>query len=303
VASQVIALGQEGYPESLMRLPNPPEGLHIAGNIVPQDRLAVAIVGTRNPTQVGKWVAREFAEDMAGAGVTVVSGLARGIDGIAHRAAIRAGGRTIACLGCGVDVVYPPENEDLYREIPHHGALLSEFGDGVRPLKYHFPRRNRLIAGLSLGVVVIEAGARSGALNTASWALHYGIPVMAVPGSVKSPKSAGANKLIQEGAYLVTSAQDVLSFLGRETECVPVPLESPKRLAATENTLEESLVLHELRGHPLSADALCERLSNMPAGRVAAVLACLEMKGAVQRTAAGKFLALVGQARNGKERS
>jgi len=286
-----------------MRLPDPPEGLYISGSIVPQDRLAVAIVGTRYPSHVGKWVAEEIAADIAGAGVTIVSGLARGIDAVAHRAAIRAGGRTIACLGCGLDVVYPPENEDLYRDIPRHGAILSEYGDGTKPLKYHFPRRNRLIAGLSLGIVVIEAGATSGALNTASWALSYGIPVMAVPGSAKSPKSAGTNKLIQEGAYLVTSAQDVLSFLGRETECIPVPFESPKHFAAAENTLEESAVLQELRGHPLSADALCERLPKMPAGRIAAVLACLEMKGAVIRTAAGKFLALAGQATNGKERS
>jgi DNA processing protein len=262
----------------------------------------VAIVGTRYPTQIGKWVAQEIAGDLAGAGVTVVSGLARGIDGVAHRSAIRAGGRTIACLGCGVDIVYPAENQDLYVDIPHHGAILSEYGDGAKPLKHHFPKRNRLVAGLSLGVVVIEAGVRSGALNTASWALHYGMPVMAVPGSVKSPKSAGTNKLIQEGAYLVTSAQDVLSFLGRETECVPVSLESPRIPAGTGNTLEESAVLQELRGHPLSADALCERLPKMPAGRIAAVLASLEMKGAVVRTAGGRFLALAGQATNGKER-
>ena len=143
--SQVIALGQEGYPENLMRLPDPPAGLHALGSVAPQDRVAVAIVGTRYPTQVGKWVAQEIAEDLASAGVTVVSGLARGIDGIAHRAAIKAGGRTIACLGCGVDVVYPAENEDLYREVPQHGAILSEYADGAKPLKHHFPQRNRLL--------------------------------------------------------------------------------------------------------------------------------------------------------------
>lgn len=299
---RIVSPGHEDYPENLMRLPDPPEGLYVAGSIVPQDRVAVAIVGTRYPTPVGKLVAQEMAEDMASAGVTVVSGLARGIDGIAHRAAIRAGGRTIACLGCGIDVVYPRENEDLFRDIPVSGAILSEYGDGTKPLKHHFPRRNRLIAGLSLGVVVVEAGLRSGALNTAAWALHYGIPVMAVPGSARSPKSAGTNRLIQEGAYLVTSAQDVLSFLGRESECIPVSRGSPER-HGSEHTLEESAVLQELRAEPLSADDLCERLAGISAGRVAALLARLEMKGAVLRTPAGKFLALAGQARNGKERS
>lgn len=302
VESRVLAFRQEGYPENLMRLPDPPAVLHIVGAVEPRDRLAVAIVGTRYPTEVGKWVAREIAADIAGAGMTVVSGLARGIDGVAHRAAIRVGGRTIACLGCGVDYVYPGENRDLYRDIPSQGALLSEYADGSRPLRYHFPQRNRIIAGLSLGVVVIEAGARSGALNTASWALHYGIPVMAVPGSVRSPKCAGTNKLIQEGAYLVTSARDVLSFLGRETECIPVPGDHPGMSPLKESTLEESAVLEELRGYPLSADALSERLPGMPAGKIAALLACLEMKGAVVRTAGGKFLALAGQATNGKER-
>jgi DNA processing protein len=302
VPNQVIALGQEGYPENLMRLPDPPEGLHIVGSVEPRDRLSVAIVGTRYPTDVGTWVAREIAGDVAEAGVTVVSGLARGIDGVAHRAAMRAGGRTIACLGCGVDVVYPAENRDLYAEIPSHGAILSEYPDGTQPLPYRFPRRNRLIAGLSLGVVVIEAGERSGALNTASWALHYGIPVMAVPGSARSPKSQGTNKLIQEGAYLVTSARDVLSFLGRETECFPVSGVPAKVPPGREHTLEEAAVLHELQGYPLSADALSERLPKMPAGKIAALLVSLEMKGAVMRTSGGKLLALAGQPTIGKER-
>ncbi len=299
---RIIALGQEGYPENLMRFPDPPEGLHIHGSVDPRDRLAVAIVGTRYPTDVGTWVAREIAGDVAEAGVTVVSGLARGIDGVAHRAALRAGGRTIACLGCGVDVIYPADNRDLYEEIPFHGAILSEYPDGTQPLPYRFPQRNRLIAGLSLGVVVIEAGERSGALNTASWALNYGIPVMAVPGSARSPKSRGTNKLIQEGAYLVTSARDVLSFLGRETECVPVSAVPQRGPAGREHTLEEAAVLQELQGYPLSADALSERLPKMPAGKIAALLASLEMRGAVTRTSGGKFLAFPGQATIGKER-
>lgn len=294
--------GQETYPENLLRVPDPPAGLYIRGNVEPKDRLAVAIVGTRSPTDVGRRIAREMACDMAGVGVVVVSGLALGIDTAAHKGALSAGGRTLACLGCGVDVTYPVENESLYRDIPRSGALISEYPDGTRPFPWRFPERNRIIALLSLGVVVVEAGVKSGALITAEWAAKYGLPVMAVPGSVKSSKSAGSNKLIQEGAYLVTSALDVLSFLRRESEYVPLPIGSPGSSPRRQVTLEESVVLAEIEGNALSADAIAERVSGISPGRLAATLSSLEVDGIVLRLAGGKYLANTGQGTIGKER-
>lgn len=295
-----IALDHECYPENLLRFSDAPEILYLKGSIVPEDRLAVAVVGTRDATEVGKRVSYELSRDMAGAGVTVVSGLAAGIDAAAHRGALKAGGRTLACLGCGTDVRYPAENSALYERIPESGALLSEYRLGTRPRAWHFPQRNRIIAMLSLGVVVIEAGENSGALITARLALSLGIPVMAVPGSVKSKRCAGSNKLIQEGAYLVTSALDVLSFLRRENEYVPLPDAPLGGGERRQLSFEESLVLAEIDGNALSLDALAERLTNLSPGRVAAALSSLEVDGIVLRLAGGKYLANTGQATIGK---
>lgn len=297
-----MAPGDETYPENLLRFPDPPPALRVKGSVEPGDRLAVAVVGTRSPTELGRRIAREIARDMAEAGVTIVSGLAEGIDAEAHRGALEAGGRTIACLGCGVDVTYPPVNCALYQGIPKSGALISEYPDKSGPLKWRFPRRNRVIVLMSLGVVVVEAGKRSGALITAEWAQEYGVPLMAVPGSVKSPKSAGANKLIQDGAYLVTNASDVLSFLRRESEYVPLPKARPVSPPNRQLSLEESLVLSHIQGSPLSPDAIADRISGISPGRLAAALSSLEVDGIVLRLAGGKYLANTGQATDGKGR-
>ncbi len=285
-----MILGDLGYPENLIGLPNAPRCLYVLGRVLPTDRLAVAVVGTRSPTPVGKMIAFELARDLARAGVTVVSGLAAGIDGEAHRGALSTGGRTIACLGAGIDVVYPRQNQKLYGLVPHSGALVSEYPQGTPPAPWRFPRRNRIISGMSLGVVVVEAGEKSGALLTADWALRQGRPVMAVPGTVKSGVSVGSNKLIQDGAYLVTSADDVLSFLGQEGECLPLA-RVPKDGPDSQLTLDEALILREIEGRMLNGDEIAGLLPSLPPGKVVSLLSSLEMKGALERIAGGRYLA------------
>jgi DNA processing protein len=282
----IVTLDDPEYPENLRKVRDCPELLFVKGCLTPGDRIAVAIVGTRNPTVVGQAVAAEIAADLAAAGVTIVSGLAYGIDACAHSAALNARGRTIACLGHGVDQVYPKANWALYREIPEAGALVSEYLPGTGPKPWHFPERNRLISGLSLGVVVVEAGLKSGALITADWALRQGRPVMCVPGSVKSAASQGTNRLIQEGAYLVTCAEDVLSFLRQDNEYVP----QPETAGAIQSvSLEESLVLNCLARCEYIED-ICDELNEIPVYRTMSLLSALEVRGYVRSLAGGKYL-------------
>ncbi|HOA71231.1 MAG TPA: DNA-processing protein DprA [Bacillota bacterium] len=282
----VISTDHPEYPENLRSVRDCPELLFVKGRLTPADRIAVAMVGTRNPTAVGQSVAVELATELAAAGVTIVSGLAYGIDACVHKAALDAKGRTIACLGQGVDLVYPKANWALYRDIPNAGALVSEYLPGTRPKPWHFPQRNRLISGLSLGVVVVEAGLRSGALITADWALKQGRPVMAVPGSVKSRASQGTNRLIQEGAYLATCAEDVLSFLRKDNEYVPQPeTAGPVQRVS----LEEALVLNCLTQHE-SVEEICDNLKEIPVHRTMSLLASLEVKGYIKSVAGGKYL-------------
>src|SRR5213593_4070047 len=208
----LLTPGDPRYPALLGVIASPPS-VHVRGAIVAADGLAIAIVGSRRASTYGLEVAERLAFDLAARGVTIVSGLARGIDTAAHRGALAAGGRTIAVLGCGIDVVYPPENRALARAIEAQGALVSQFAPGMPALPGHFPARNRTLAGLALGVVVVEAADRSGALITAGFAGDLGREVFAVPGRITSPTSAGANRLIQDGAKLVTCWQDIVSEL------------------------------------------------------------------------------------------
>ena len=210
---RMIPLDSGEYPAALRLIPDAPLVLYLAGEAGPLDR-CVAVVGSRAPTQPAKEFARELASDLGAAGWTVVSGMARGIDAAAHEGALRGGGRTVAVLGCGVDVVYPPEAGRLRWRILGQGALLSEYPPGVRPLPWHFPARNRILSGISQGIVVVEAPSRSGALITARLALDQGREVMAVPGNPLYPHTAGSNRLIRDGAVPVTSACDVIEALG-----------------------------------------------------------------------------------------
>ena len=204
---------EASYPDALRWLPDPPPVLYARGELLPQDRLAIAVVGSRRPSRYGRSMAERFGAELAEQGFTVVSGLARGVDGLAHRGALRAGGRTIAVLGCGVNRVYPPEHRGLCEDICAQGAVLSEFGFDTRPQRWNFPRRNRIISGLTLGVVVVEATERSGSLLTARHAAEQGREVFAVPGRIDVESSRGAHRLIQGGAKLVTGAGDILDEL------------------------------------------------------------------------------------------
>ncbi|HSL92928.1 MAG TPA: DNA-processing protein DprA [Candidatus Limnocylindrales bacterium] len=210
---RMIPLGSGDYPAALRPIPDAPLVLYRAGGGVPWEN-SVAVVGSRAPTTPGLEFAGELASDLGAAGWTVVSGMARGIDPAAHEGALRGGGKTAAVLGCGVDVVYPPEAGRLRSRILEQGALLSEYPPGILPLPRHFPARNRIISGISRGVVVVEAPSRSGALITAQLALDQGREVMAVPGNPLFPHTAGSNRLLREGAAPVTGAGDVIEALG-----------------------------------------------------------------------------------------
>src|SRR5215470_3579684 len=284
------------YPVALRELPDAPETLHVRGRLDAEDALAVAVVGSRRATPYGLDVAETLAADLAARGITIVSGLARGIDSAAHRGALRVGGRTLAVLGSGVDVIYPPENRRLAREIEGHGALISQFAPGTRPLAGHFPARNRVIAGLSLGVVVVEAAERSGALITAGLAGELGREVMAVPGPVTSLQSVGAHRLIQDGAALVMSGEDVISQLPQRWRDrvsaplahVPITPDAP-RLVPQQHDDHTQLLLGLIGEEPTDIDGIIER-SGLTPGRASALLVALEVEGRIRQLAGKRFV-------------
>jgi DNA processing protein len=219
--ARIVCFRSEAYPDPVKTLPHPPPFLFMAGAWRPEDARAMAVVGTRYPSGYGIRMAREMALGLAEQGFTLVSGLARGIDTLAHETALRCGSRTLAVLGSGLDWIYPPENANLAKAIAHQGALISEFPMGMAPHATHFPRRNRLISALSLGTLVVEAGNDSGALITADFALDQGREVFAVPGAVHQPGCQGTHKLIREGAHLVERAADIVAVLQGISQAVP----------------------------------------------------------------------------------
>jgi len=232
----------ERYPAWLGTIADPPAVLYCAGLIEPQDRQAVALVGARQATPYGLRVTETLARELSGAGFTIVSGLARGIDTAAHRAALEAGGRTIAVLGCGLDVDYPLGHARLREDIAGGGAVVTEYAPDTKPLAHHFPRRNRIISGLSLGVVVIEAAEDSGSLITARLALEQGREVFAVPGSIEAPLSRGPHGLLKQGAKLVETVDDIIEELLPQLECPLTPTLSLKGRGETgKHQLKESL--------------------------------------------------------------
>jgi DNA processing protein len=281
------------YPALLRGIPSAPEPLWVRGTLLPEDAVAVAIVGSRRATPYGAAVAERLAADLAARGVTIVSGLARGIDSAAHRGALRAGGRTVAVLGSGADVIYPPENRRLAAEIEASGAVCSQFAPGTPPLGHHFPGRNRVIAGLALGVVVVEAAERSGALITAGFAAELGREVMAVPGRVTSPESRGAHRLIQDGAGLVEGWEDVIAQLpARWQACVRPPagtIGAGQGRADQDGDPDAARVLETLGEDPVGIDEVIER-SGVGSARVSALLLDLELKGRVRRLEGERFV-------------
>jgi len=275
-AIKYLTWNSPGYPRYLLEIAQPPPVLYYIGEILPEDDLAVAIVGTRNVTRYGKQITHDTAAYLAGSGITVVSGLARGVDGIAHQAAIEAGGRTFAVLGSGVDVIYPPEHRKLARDITQHGAVISDYPPGTKPDGINFPPRNRIISGLSRGTVVVEAGERSGALITAKFALEQGRDIFAVPGSVLSQMSKGTNQLIAEGATPMTNPVIITDTLNlartgkeRKTEQIEI-------------SMIEKNILRVMGDESLHIDEICARTS-LSIEKLTAELTMMELKGIVQR--------------------
>lgn len=274
---RALTLLDDEYPALLKQVVDPPPVLFVRGRLGPDDGLAVALVGTRRATSYGQAVAQRLARDLANAGVTIISGLAKGVDTQAHYAALDAGGRTVAVLGNGLDQVYPPENAGLASQIVDSdaGAVVSEFAPGVPPDAVNFPRRNRIISGLSIATVIVEAGERSGALITADFALEQGREVLAVPGSILSPMSLGSNELLKQGATPVTSAQDILDALRPPHEQAAT---APLARHLPESGSQESTVWQALGGEPRHVDDLARSLSVGP-GDVSALLTLLELRG------------------------
>ena len=281
---RVIRFGEPSYPEMLKEVDDAPVVLYAKGDIQPQDRFAIAIVGSRKLTHYGAAVTENISYNLAFMGFTVVSGMARGVDSISHKRTLEAGGRTIAVLGSGLDVPYPPENKTLMERIAEAGCVISEFLPGTPPDKENFPRRNRLISGLSLGVLVIEAAADSGALITARYALEQGREVFAIPGNVTSINSSGTNELIKKGAVLTRRAEDIVE------ELAPVlkGFIRAKDKIGVEITDEEKRICSLLSGEPKQIDLL-SRESGLPSSKALGILLGLELKGTVKQITGKRF--------------
>ncbi len=275
----ILAREDDGYPRRLREIADPPPLLYVKGQLAERDEWSLAIVGTRRPTAYGQQVTRSLAGELADAGLTIVSGLARGIDGIAHETALQRGARTVAVVASGLDRVYPPEHKGLAERIlSSGGALVSEYPLGTRPDARFFPRRNRIIAGMTLGTLVTEAGEKSGTWHTVTSALDQGREVFAVPGPITSEQSTGANNVIKRGlGKLVSCAQDVLDELNvgpieRQAELAEQLPEDPS----------EAALLRQIGGEPIHVDEL-SRLLQQPVHETAAAMATLELKGLIQQ--------------------
>ena len=275
----IATLSDATYPQQLLEIPDPPALVYVVGDAGLPARRGLAIVGSRNATPQGVANAERFARAFSEAGLTIASGLALGIDAAAHRGALTGAGSTVAVLGCGVDVVYPQRNAELYDAVAARGALVSEFPLGSPPVAANFPRRNRLISGLARGVLVVEAALASGSLITARLAAEQGREVFAIPGSIHSPLSKGCHALIREGAKLVESAQDVLDELK-----FPVPASTP----ASPQAEKGHAFLAHLGHDPCNVDTLCQR-SGLTPDTVSAMLLELELAGTVAALPGGRY--------------
>jgi DNA processing protein len=281
VGAKVLSIKDPYYPTNLKHLPDAPPFLYIKGEITDQDSLSIGIIGARRASYYGRMISEKFAYEFASSSITVVSGLARGVDTYAHRGSLRAGGRTIAVLGCGIDIVYPPENRELMDKICNYGACISEFPLGTQPWRGNFPTRNRLISGLSKAIVVIEASSWSGVFSTVKWALEQGREVFAVPGNITSETSRGVNQLIKDGAQIATSSQDIIEYLG-----IKPPSKEKKEIKLSE---EEEKVWNYLSYEPIHADKLSELLS-LPIAKVLEILLNLELQGIVRQLPGRSFV-------------
>ncbi|MBI3176339.1 MAG: DNA-protecting protein DprA [Chloroflexi bacterium] len=283
---QILTWDDELYPARLREIDQPPPVLYLRGEYLPDDVFAVGIVGTRRVTPYGRQVTEEIASFLAANGITVVSGLARGVDAVAHTAALKAGGRTIGVLGSGVDRIYPPEHRALAEQMMERGAVVSDYAPGTPPDASNFPPRNRIISGLSLAVVVIEAGETSGALITAEFAAEQGREIFAVPGSILAPQSKGTNKLIQNGAQPLLTASDLMQALNltRMGEH-----KAARKILPSDEV--EAKLLAALGEQPVHVDELGNQ-TGLPIEKVSATLTLMELKGMVRQVGGMHYVSI-----------
>jgi DNA processing protein len=287
--------GRPGFPAQLEAIPDPPETLHLRGDPAVLAAPGIAIVGSRRPTPAGRATAFEFARQLAARGLVVTSGLAAGIDAAAHRGALAAGGLTVAVCGTGLDRTYPEGHAALARDIAARGALVSEFPPGTLPLPHHFPRRNRIISGLSLGVLVVEARYRSGSLITARLAAEQGREVFALPGSIHNPLARGCHRLIRDGARLVETVEEVVAGLQADLfAALPATAAQPRGTEANSAgplDRESKILLNACGFEPVDVDTLVRR-TGLAAASVASLLVMLELRGEVEPSAGGTYCRL-----------
>ncbi len=287
---RLVSFASSDYPPRLRTIADPPPFLYSSGEICAVDDNAVAVVGTRSASDYGRKVAREIAAGLASLGFTVISGMARGIDAMAHDAALTSGGRTIAVLGSGVDIAYPPEHDKLYQRIRAQGAVISELPMGTRPLAFNFPARNRLISGLSMGVVVVEATEKSGSLITAASALDQGREIFAVPGQAGASRSRGPHQLIRQGAKLVESVDDIIEEIAPQlSRRGQSQSQAPRRLPPDAG-VEVRAIFDLLQDRPLHIDDLVQN-SGMAAARVSQILLELELQGFLRQLPGSRYSA------------
>ena len=283
---KILTWEDEVYPQRLKEIDQPPPVLYIRGEYLPDDLFAVAIVGTRRVTPYGRQITEELSSFLAANNMTVISGLARGVDAVAHQTTLKAGGRTIAVLGSGVDKIYPPEHRALADQIVERGAIVSDYAPGTPPEASNFPPRNRIISGLSLAIIVVEAGETSGALITAEFAAEQGREVFAVPGSIFAPQSKGTNKLIQNGALPLLSVNDLMQAL----DLTRVGERKAARKIMPADTIEAKL-LTILFDEPLHVDEIRNQ-AELPIEKVSAALVLMELKGMVRQVGGMNYVAV-----------
>jgi len=282
----LLTWGDPNYPNRLAEIDTPPPVLYVRGELLPEDDWAVAVVGTRRVSAYGRQVTEKIAHTLARSGVTLVSGLARGVDGSAHQAVLDAGGRTLAVLGCGVDKIYPPEHRQLAQKIMDNGAVISDYAVGTPPEARNFPPRNRIISGLTMATVVVEAGQKSGAVITANFAVEQGREVFAVPGNITSPSSKGTNTLIQKGAHPLLNPEEIL-----ETLELRLISEHKKARTALPSDATEVKIFDILSHEPMHVDEIHSQI-DLPIEKVTAALAMMELKGLVRKASGMRYFAV-----------
>lgn len=290
LGGKIISINNSEYPSYLKQIYDPPAFLYMLGSLVETDHDAIAVVGTRNPTPYGKMVTERLCNELIHSGFTIVSGLARGIDTVAHASAVQSGGRSVAVIGCGVDIVYPPDNINIHRQIRENGAILSEYHIGTKPEAGNFPKRNRIISGMTLGTVIIESSPKGGAMITASYALDQNREIFAVPGPILQEQNSGTNRLIQQGrAKLIQSVEDIIEEVGIKLKYItPVNIEHSAPLPPPDLNMFETKIFDALSTQPMYIDEIASRAELSTSDTLVHLLS-LEFKGIVKQLAGKMF--------------